>query len=84
MQPYEIHRLDDGLIDFNFYRTQALGARREALRDAFKLKAAFGFALIALTLIVCVTIAASAPTHWPSRLIALSSSAVSAGERSVQ
>ena len=83
MQPYEIRRLDDGLIDFNFYRTQALGERREALRNAFKLKATFGFVLTTLTLIVCATIVASSPTHWTSRLIALSTSAVSAGAWSV-
>ena len=59
MQFHEIRRLDDGTIDFDFYRAQVMAARGEAMRDAFKLKAAFGFVLITLTLIVCVTIVAS-------------------------
>ena len=60
----ETRRRCDGSIDFDFYRMQAVAARGEMRRDAFKLKAAFGFALITLTLIVCVTIAASVPKHW--------------------
>ena len=84
MRFHEIRRLDDGPIDFDFYRAQALAARREALRGSFKFKAAFGFALITLTLTVCVTFVASAPSNWASRLIALSASAVSAAGRSVQ
>ena len=79
----ETRRRFDGSIDFDFYRAQALAARGEMLRNAFKLKAAFGFTFITLTLIVCVTIAASSPTHWASRLIAFSMSAVSAGGQSV-
>ena len=80
----ETRRRFDGTIDFDFYRAQAMAARGEMLRNAFKLKAAFGFTLITLTLIVCVTIAASAPAHWASRLMAHETSAVSAGERSVE
>lgn len=83
MHIHEIRRLDDGPIDFDFYRSQAIAARREALRDSFKLKAAFGFALITLALTVCVTIVASVPANWASRLIALSGSTVSAAGRSV-
>jgi hypothetical protein len=60
----ETRRRSDGSIDFDFYRAQAMAARGEMLRNAFKLKAAFGFALITLTLIVCVTIAGSAPKYW--------------------
>ena len=80
----ETRRRRDGSIDIDYYRAQALAVRGEALRNAFKLKATFGFALITLTLIVFVTIAASVPAHWATRLIALSTSAVSAGGRSVQ
>ncbi len=79
----EVRRRRDGSIDFDYYRAQAMAARGEALRDAFKLKASFGFAMITLTLITCVTIVASSPTHWASRLIAFSMSTVSAGGRSV-
>jgi hypothetical protein len=60
----ETRRRSDGSIDFDFYRAQAMAVRGEMLRNAFKLKAAFGFALITLTLIVCVTIAGSAPKYW--------------------
>jgi hypothetical protein len=60
----ETRRHLDGSINFDFYRAQAVAARGGMLRDAFKLKATFGFALITLALIVCVTIAASMPKHW--------------------
>jgi hypothetical protein len=80
----ETRRRRDGSIDIDYYRARAMAARGEALRDSFKLKAAFGFVLITLTTIVFVTVAASAPTHWASRLIAFSTSAVSAMGRSVQ
>jgi hypothetical protein len=80
----EMRRRRDGSVDVDYYRAQAMAARREALRDAFKLKAAVGFALITLTLTVCVTVVASTPAHWASRLIAFSTSAVSAMGRSVQ
>ncbi len=60
----ETHRRRDGSIDFDFYRAQAVAERGEMLRNAFKLKGAFGFTLITLTLIVCVTIVASAPKYW--------------------
>ena len=79
----EIRRRHDGTIDFDYYRAQAMAARREALRDALKLKATCSFVMITLTLLVCVTIVASSPTHWASRLIAFSMSAVSAGGQSV-
>ena len=45
----ETRRHRDGSIDFDFYRTQAVAARGEMLRNAFKLKATFGFTLITLT-----------------------------------
>ena len=65
MHPFqETRRHRDGSIDFDFYRVQAAAARGEMLRNAFKLKAAFGFTLITLIMIVCVTIAASASKHW--------------------
>ena len=64
MQSHEIRRHSDGSIDFDFYRKQAAAARRQALRDAFKLNATFNFTLIMLTLIIGVTIAASVPGRW--------------------
>jgi hypothetical protein len=54
----------DGTIDFDFYRVQATAMRRQAMRDAFKLKATFNFVLVMLTTIVAVTIAASTPKNW--------------------
>ena len=80
----DIHRLDDGPIDFDFYRAQVSASRREALQNAYKLKAAFGFMMITMTLIVCVTIVASSPMHWTLRLIAFSKSTASIVEQSVQ
>ncbi len=79
----DIRRLDDGPIDFDFYRAQAMAARRHALQNSSKLKSAFGFVMVTITLIVCVTIVASSPTHWTSRVVAFSKSAISAVERSV-
>jgi hypothetical protein len=79
----ETRRRRDGSIDIDYYRAQAAAARGAALRDAFKLKASFGFAMITLTLIVCVTIVASSPTHWASRLVALSASTIWATGQSV-
>ena len=63
-QSHDIHRHRDGSIDFDSYRAQAAMLRGQAMRDAFKLKATFNFTLIALAVIIGVTIAASAPTHW--------------------
>ena len=60
----ETRRHSDGSIDFDFYRAQAVAARGEMLRNAFKLKATFGFTLITLILILCVTIVAFAPNYW--------------------
>jgi hypothetical protein len=62
-QPHDIRHHNDGSIDFDFYRAQALTLRSQAMRDAFKLKAAFRFTLITLTMIVGAAIAASAPAH---------------------
>ena len=45
----EMRRRRDGSVDVDYYRAQAMAARREALRDAFKLKAAVGFALAPLS-----------------------------------
>ncbi len=61
---HEIHYHRDGSIDFDFYRARAIVMRAHAMRDAFKLKAAFRYTLMTLTLIVGATIAASAPAHW--------------------
>jgi hypothetical protein len=61
---HETRRHHDGSIDFDFYRTQAIALRAHAMRDGLKLKAAFRFALITLTMIVGVIIAASVPAHW--------------------
>ena len=83
-QSHEIHRHADGTLDFDYYRAQIMAVRAEALRNAFKLKAAFGFVMTTITLIVCVTIAASGSTHWSTWLVAHAASAVSAGVRSVQ
>ena len=84
MQLPETRRRRDGSIDVDYYRERVMAARGEALREAFKLKAAFGFALITLTTIVFVTIVASAPAYWATRLVAFSKSTASAVEQSVQ
>jgi hypothetical protein len=84
MQLPETRRRRDGSIDIDYYRARAMAARGEALREAFKLKAVFGFALVTLTMIVFVTIVASEPAHWATRLVAWSKSAISTDVRSVQ
>jgi hypothetical protein len=64
IQSHEIRHHRDGSIDFDFYRTKATALRAQAMRDGLKLKTAFRFTLITLTLIIGATFAASAPAHW--------------------
>jgi cytochrome c oxidase subunit IV len=64
IQDHEIRRHANGAIDLDFYRTEAIALRQQAMRDAFKLKATFAFALLTISMIVGATIVASVPVHW--------------------
>jgi hypothetical protein len=66
-QSHEYRRNRDGSIDFDFYRTQAVALRAQAMRDGFKLRIAFRFSLITLTLLAGATLFASMPAQWISR-----------------
>ena len=41
MQSHDIRRHQDGTIDFDFHRAQAVALRSQAMREAFKFKATF-------------------------------------------
>src|SRR5262245_60547472 len=60
----EVRRDRFGAIDFDFYRAQALAHRRRALRDAFKHRLAFNYALAKLMFLFALIAAAFKPTHW--------------------
>ena len=61
MKLQEICRLDDGPIDFDFYRAQAIALRSEAMRDAFKRKVSLRYAVYTLAALLAAAIAAADP-----------------------
>jgi hypothetical protein len=55
-----IRRNGDGSIDFDLYRTRAVTLRRQAIQDAFRLKAMWGGTLIAAASLTIVRALVSA------------------------
>jgi len=53
----EYRRLRNGVVDVDFYRTQATALRRAAMQDTFRLKV--GFKIAASTLAIGLAIAAA-------------------------
>jgi hypothetical protein len=57
----EVHRHNDGSIDFDHYRSRATALRGAALRDASTLRSTFKFITISAVVITGVVLVANSP-----------------------
>lgn len=63
MRLHNSRRLDDGSIDFDFYRDRAISLRAQAMRDALAFVGEFKFLPAARALIARVVVAAMKPAR---------------------